>query len=78
MAPRPAQKAKSTDALKKNAADPYILVTIADLFWRNRKVDNARSWFKRWVCVCMCVRVCVCVLLSVAAYVRMLLCGGAY
>ncbi|KAF5841064.1 PRP1 splicing factor, N-terminal-domain-containing protein [Dunaliella salina] len=47
MAPRPAQKAKSTDALKKNAADPYILATVADLFWRNRKVDNARSWFKR-------------------------------
>ena len=49
MAPRPAQKSKSTDALKKNAADPYILVTIADLFWCNRKVDNARSWFKRCV-----------------------------
>jgi len=47
MAPRPAQKAKSTDALKKNAADPHILATIADLFWRNRKVENARSWFKR-------------------------------
>jgi len=47
MAPRPAQKAKSTDALKKNAADSYILATVADLFWRNRKVDNARSWFKR-------------------------------
>ncbi len=49
MAPRPAQKAKSTDALKKNASDPYILATIGDLFWRNRKVENARSWFKRWV-----------------------------
>jgi len=47
MAPRPAQKAKSSDALKKNAADPYILATVADLFWRNRKVENARSWFKR-------------------------------
>lgn len=49
MAPRPAQKGKSSDALKKNAADPHILATIADLFWRNRKVENARSWFKRWV-----------------------------
>jgi pre-mRNA-processing factor 6 len=47
MAPRPAQKAKSSDALKKNAADSYILATVADLFWRNRKVENARSWFKR-------------------------------
>ncbi|GFH06287.1 TPR_REGION domain-containing protein [Haematococcus lacustris] len=47
MAPRPAQKAKSTDALKKNASDPYVLATIAELFWRNRKVDNARMWFKR-------------------------------
>ena len=40
-------QAKSTDALKKNASDPRILATIADLFWRNRKVENARSWFKR-------------------------------
>ncbi|GAX76424.1 hypothetical protein CEUSTIGMA_g3869.t1 [Chlamydomonas eustigma] len=47
MAPRPSQKAKSTDALKKNASDPFILATIAELFWRNRKVENARSWFNR-------------------------------
>ena len=49
MAPRPSQKAKSTDALKKNASDPFILATIAELFWKNRKVENARGWFKRWV-----------------------------
>ena len=49
MAPRPSQKAKSTDALKKNASDPYILATIAELFWKNRKVENARGWFKRLV-----------------------------
>ena len=47
MAPRPSQKAKSTDALKKNASDPYILATIAELFWKNRKVENARAWFHR-------------------------------
>lgn len=47
MAPRPAQKAKSSDALKKAASDPYILATIADLFWKNRKVENARQWFQR-------------------------------
>jgi len=47
MAPRPAQKAKSTEALKKNASDPYILATIADLFWKNRKIKNARDWFTR-------------------------------
>lgn len=47
MAPRPNQKAKSTDALKKNAGDPHILATIAELFWKSRKVENARSWFKR-------------------------------
>eukprot|EP00798_Chlamydomonas_sp_ICE-L_P028065 gene28065-31168_t len=42
MAPRPAQKAKSTDALKKNASDPRILASIASLFWRNRKVDRTQ------------------------------------
>ena len=47
MAPKPNQKAKSTDALKKNASDPFILATIAELFWKARKVENARSWFKR-------------------------------
>ena len=31
MAPRPSQKAKSTDALKKNASDPFILATIAGM-----------------------------------------------
>lgn len=47
MAPKPNQKSKSTDALKKNASDPYILAMIAELFWKGRKVENARSWFKR-------------------------------
>lgn len=37
MAPRPAQKAKSTDALKKNAADPYILVRSDIYMFGNRE-----------------------------------------
>ncbi|TPX46979.1 hypothetical protein SeMB42_g03012 [Synchytrium endobioticum] len=45
--PRPTRKSKSTDALKKCENDPRVLVTIARLFWSERKLDKARSWFQR-------------------------------
>ena len=46
---RPQRKARSTDALKKCENDPYVLVTIARLFWSERKTDKARNWFIRAV-----------------------------
>lgn len=47
MAPRPQRKSKSGDALKRNDKDPLITAAIAHLFWSDRKVDKARSWFNR-------------------------------
>lgn len=49
MAPRPQRRAKSVDALKRCNNDPYIVAAVAQLFWNDRKVDKARSWFNRAV-----------------------------
>ncbi|GAA6023804.1 hypothetical protein JCM11491_000549 [Sporobolomyces phaffii] len=47
--PRPTRKTRSVDALKKTNNAPAVLVTVARLFWAERKVDKARSWFERTV-----------------------------
>ncbi|KAI8908545.1 PRP1 splicing factor, N-terminal-domain-containing protein [Gorgonomyces haynaldii] len=44
---RPQRKARSADALKKCENDPFVLCTIARLFWQERKLDKARTWFQR-------------------------------
>ncbi|KAJ3023170.1 Pre-mRNA-processing factor 6 [Thoreauomyces humboldtii] len=49
MEARPQRKARSADALKKCENDPLVLVTVARLFWAERKVDKARNWFARAV-----------------------------
>lgn len=49
MEPRPQRKTKSVDALKKCDNDPIIIATIARLFWAERKVDKARTWFEKAV-----------------------------
>ena len=49
MEPRPQRKTKSVDALKKCDNDPIIITTIARLFWAERKVDKARTWFEKAV-----------------------------
>eukprot|EP00899_Mesostigma_viride_P008244 jgi/Mesvir1/17420/Mv08704-RA.1 len=49
MAPRPMRRSKSVDALKRCDNDPYIIAAVATLFWHDRKVDKARSWFHRAV-----------------------------
>ena len=46
MAPRPARKAKSLDALKECPDDPHVVAAVAQLiFWSDRKVqtDPSRS-----------------------------------
>lgn len=45
--PRPQRKARAVDALKKCNNDPRVIVTVARLFWQERKIDKARSWFER-------------------------------
>ncbi|KAJ3189197.1 Pre-mRNA-processing factor 6 [Gaertneriomyces sp. JEL0708] len=49
MEARPQRKARSADALKKCENDPLVVITIARLFWSERKVDKARNWFSRAV-----------------------------
>ena len=54
MAPRPARKAKSLDALKECPDDPHVVAAVAQLiFWSDRKV---RHCFKCYVCaLCICM-----------------------
>ncbi|KAF9486850.1 TPR-like protein [Pleurotus eryngii] len=42
---RPMRKSRSIDALKKSADDPIIVCTVARLFWSERKIEKARTWF---------------------------------
>ena len=47
--PKPAQRSKSVDALKRCDNDPFVIVAVARLFDRDRKLDKARKWFERAV-----------------------------
>lgn len=35
------------DALKKANNDPLVVLTIARVFWSERKLDKARSWLDK-------------------------------
>ncbi|VDC01354.1 unnamed protein product [Peniophora sp. CBMAI 1063] len=45
--PRPSRKTRSIDALKKAQDDPLVICTVARLFWSERKIEKARTWFGR-------------------------------
>ncbi|KAJ1550581.1 hypothetical protein HK096_006126, partial [Nowakowskiella sp. JEL0078] len=49
MEPRMQRKARSADAIKKCENHPLVLITVARLFWAERKTDKARNWFTRAV-----------------------------
>ncbi|TPX70333.1 hypothetical protein SpCBS45565_g01731 [Spizellomyces sp. 'palustris'] len=49
MEPRPQRKSRSADALKKCENDALVVITVARLFWAERKVEKARNWFNRAV-----------------------------
>ncbi|GAA5864054.1 hypothetical protein JCM3774_006365 [Rhodotorula dairenensis] len=49
LEPRPTRKTRSVDALKKTNNSPPVIVTVARLFWAERKVEKARDWFGRAV-----------------------------
>ncbi|KAL3632313.1 Protein STABILIZED1 [Castilleja foliolosa] len=51
MVPRPQQKTKSRDALKRCGNDPHVQAAVGKLFWHDRKFDKARSWFNRVVTI---------------------------
>ncbi|KAJ1772746.1 U4/U6 x U5 tri-snRNP complex subunit Prp1 [Coemansia sp. RSA 1813] len=46
LEPRTQRKAKSVDALK-NTSDCALIVMVARLFWSERRLEKARSWFER-------------------------------
>lgn len=48
---RPQRRTRSVDAMKKAGDDPYIICTVARLFWAERKVEKARHWFSRAVSI---------------------------
>lgn len=33
--------------MKKGENDPYIVLSIAKIFWKERKYDHARKWLER-------------------------------
>ncbi|KAF8147747.1 PRP1 splicing factor, N-terminal-domain-containing protein [Mycena galopus ATCC 62051] len=45
--PRATRKSRAADAMIKSAEHPLVLCTMARLFWAERKIDDARDWFKR-------------------------------
>lgn len=47
MEARPSRKTKMLDALKKANNDPLVVLTIARVFWSERKLDKARSWLEK-------------------------------
>ncbi|KAL3526997.1 hypothetical protein ACH5RR_011653 [Cinchona calisaya] len=49
MAPRPQKKSRSSDAYKKCDQNPHVIAAVAKLFWHDRKVEKARTYFNRAV-----------------------------
>jgi len=47
MEPRPLRKGKATAALHQAPQDPTLLLTIAKLFWAERRLPQARDHFER-------------------------------
>lgn len=47
--PKPSQKSKSVDALKKCDNDPFVVTAVARLFAADNKGPKARKWFERAV-----------------------------
>lgn len=49
IAPRAQQKRASFTALKKKDNDPAVCLSVAKLFWQERKYSKARKWLERTV-----------------------------
>jgi len=49
MEVKPQKKARSVDALKRCDTDPFVVLAVAKLFWDDRKIEKARTWFNRTV-----------------------------
>ncbi len=51
MAPRPARKSRSVDALKRCNDDPAVVAAVARLFWADRKVGTRALVVTSRVCL---------------------------
>jgi len=47
MEPKQLRNAKSVEALKHCDNDPYVILAVAKLFWKDRKYEKARKWLDR-------------------------------
>lgn len=47
LEPRTQRKPRSLEAIKKVDNDPTLFVTVARIFWGERKLDKAMSWFEK-------------------------------
>lgn len=47
MEPKNTRKAKIVDALKHNENNPWVIVSIARVFWKEKKFDKAKKWLER-------------------------------
>ncbi|TKA77309.1 hypothetical protein B0A49_03278 [Cryomyces minteri] len=47
LEPRTQRKPRSLEAIKKVETDPVLFVTVARIFWGERRLDKALGWFQR-------------------------------
>ncbi|RJE25933.1 factor Prp1 [Aspergillus sclerotialis] len=47
LEPRAQRKARSLEAIKKVDNDPILFVTVARIFWGERRLEKAMSWFEK-------------------------------
>ena len=52
--PKPQQKSKSVEALKRCDNDPHVIVAVARLFERDRKIPKVRLFARAFLCVLLC------------------------
>lgn len=47
LEPRTQRKPRSLEAIKKVDNDPVLFITVARIFWYERRLDKAASWFEK-------------------------------
>ena len=47
MEPKQLRNSKSVEALKHCDNDPYVILAVAKLFWKDRKYEKTRKWLER-------------------------------
>jgi pre-mRNA-processing factor 6 len=62
LEPKATRKKRIVDALKQCPDDPYVNLSVAKLFWKERKIEKTRKWIEKtlllnpdigdsWVCM---------------------------